>query len=64
MPIIDITLVQGRPDDRIERLIAEVTDAAVRSLDAPRETVRVVVREVPPSRFGVAGRSKAAGGAA
>ncbi len=58
MPIIDITILEGRSYDKKRSLIREVTDAAIRTLDARPETVRVIVREVHPSHFAVAGEPK------
>lgn len=51
MPLIEVTLVEGRPYERLRRLISELTDAAERSLEAPRGSVRVVVREVPATHW-------------
>ena len=59
MPIIDITIVEGRSYEKKEALMREVTEAAVRTLEAPPETVRVMVREIPKSHFSVAGVPKA-----
>lgn len=59
MPIIEVTLIAGRSKEKKEALIAELTDAAVRAVDAPIETVRVILYEVPPEHFGIAGQSKA-----
>lgn len=58
MPIIHVTLVEGRPDAKVEEFIREVAFTAHRVLDAPIETVRVMVHEVPPDRFAVGGRLK------
>ena len=58
MPIIDVSLVAGRPAEMKEALIRELTDAAERVLGAPRATIRVVLREVPPENWGVAGVPK------
>lgn len=54
MPLIEVTLVEGRPYDRVRRLISELTDATERSLDAPRGSIRVVVREVPATHWAAA----------
>jgi 4-oxalocrotonate tautomerase len=51
MPIIEVTLVEGREPDRLRDLITRLTDAAVEAIDAPRESVRVILREVPPTHF-------------
>jgi 4-oxalocrotonate tautomerase len=51
MPVIEVTLVEGREPDRLRDLITRLTDAAVEAIDAPRESVRVILREVPPTHF-------------
>lgn len=58
MPVIDITLLEGRSPDKKRALIKEVTDATVRTLETPPESVRVILREVPPTHFAVAGVPK------
>ncbi|MEH6542981.1 MAG: 2-hydroxymuconate tautomerase [Porticoccaceae bacterium] len=59
MPIIEVTMLEGRSKEQKADLIAELTDAAIRAVDAPRQAVRVILREIPPEHFGVAGKSKA-----
>ncbi|MDE0369225.1 MAG: 2-hydroxymuconate tautomerase family protein [bacterium] len=56
MPIVTVNLMEGRSPEQIENMIAEVSDALVRSLDAPIETVRIMVNEMAPYGFGIAGR--------
>lgn len=57
MPIAHLYILEGRDDDRKERLIAEVTDAIHRALDAPVESVRVIITEMPKAHFGIGGQS-------
>lgn len=57
MPIITIDLLEGRTPEDIEKLIAEVSDAAARSLGAPLETVRVMVKQMAQHEFGIGGRT-------
>ncbi len=57
MPIIEVTLVDGRSPEKKEALIAALTDAVEQSIGAPRESVRVILREIPPAHFAVAGVS-------
>jgi 4-oxalocrotonate tautomerase len=59
MPIVEVTLVEGRSRELKARLIAELTDSVERVLGAPRPSIRVVLREVPPENWGVAGVPKA-----
>jgi 4-oxalocrotonate tautomerase len=60
MPLVQVSLIEGRTAEVGERLIAELTDTIVRVLEAPKESVRVILYEVPAERWGVAGISKAA----
>lgn len=57
MPLAQISILEGRSDEQKRAVIAEVTDALVRSLDAPPENVRVVINEVPKMNWGIAGKS-------
>ncbi|WP_269501850.1 2-hydroxymuconate tautomerase [Burkholderia sp. IMCC1007] len=57
MPIAHLYILEGRDDDKKERLIAEVTEAIHRSLDAPIESVRVIITEMPKGHFGIGGQS-------
>ena len=51
MPIIDVTLTQGRSPEQLRTLIHELTLAAQRAVDAPLTSIRVMVREVPSTHF-------------
>nr|ART36128.1 B169 [uncultured bacterium] len=57
MPIIQAFLLEGRSGEHKANFIASITDAAVTSLGAPRESVRVIITEMPHTDFGVAGQS-------
>lgn len=60
MPILNITLIEGRTQAQKDAMYREVTDAVVRSLGAPAESVRIIVNEIPAGDFAAAGVSKAA----
>ena len=60
MPLLQVSLIEGRTAELEEELIAELTETVVRVLDAPRESVRVILYGVPAEHWGVAGVSKAA----
>lgn len=47
MPMVEVTLAQGRTPEQLRDLIRQLTAGVVGSLDVPLESVRVVVREVP-----------------
>lgn len=51
MPLVEVTLVEGRTPAQLRALITAVTEAVVVSVDAPKPNVRVVVREVPPTHW-------------
>ncbi len=57
IPIAHLYILEGRDDERKERLIAEVTDAIHRAIDAPVESIRVLLVEMPKQHFGIAGQS-------
>jgi 4-oxalocrotonate tautomerase len=51
MPLIEVTLVEGRSPEQLRALISALTRGACESLDAPPGNVRVVVREVPDTHW-------------
>ena len=51
MPLVEVTLVEGRTPKQIRTLIHELTDAVVRALDVPVPSVRVAVRELPTTHW-------------
>ncbi|MET8430940.1 2-hydroxymuconate tautomerase [Nocardia sp. NPDC004860] len=51
MPFIDVTIGLGRSPEQIRALIHELTEAAHRALGAPKENIRVVIREVPETHW-------------
>jgi len=57
MPLINIQIMEGRSDDKIKNLISNVTDTVSETLDSPEENVRVIIREVPKTHWGIGGKS-------
>lgn len=51
MPLVEVTLVEGRSASQLRALISNVTDAVATSVGAPLESIRVVVREVPATHW-------------
>ena len=51
MPLIEVTLVQGRSAQQLRTLISQLTDAVESALQVSRTTIRVVLREVPPTHW-------------
>ena len=59
MPLIQVTMLEGRSPEAKAKLILRLTEATVDAVGAPRESVRVILQEVPPAHWGVGGLSKA-----
>lgn len=57
MPVVQVNMLEGRSDAQKEALIVEITEAMHRAIDAPRESVRVIINEMPKQHFGIGGRS-------
>lgn len=55
MPIINVQILEGRPEEKVRELIANITDTVSTTLDSPQEAVRVIVTEVPKTHWGRAG---------
>ncbi|HZG73925.1 MAG TPA: 4-oxalocrotonate tautomerase [Chondromyces sp.] len=55
MPIINIQILEGRPEEKVSNLIKNVTETVSETLDAPKENIRVIVTEVPKSRWAAGG---------
>ncbi|WP_110929274.1 4-oxalocrotonate tautomerase [Bacillus massiliglaciei] len=62
MPIVNIQILEGRPQEKIEAVIKNVTDVISQTLDAPKENVRVIVTEIPKTHWGAGGVSMKANG--
>lgn len=58
MPLIQVTLIEGRSMDAKAELIRHLTEATVAAIGAPRVSVRVIVQEVPAAHWGVGGVPK------
>jgi 4-oxalocrotonate tautomerase len=58
MPIVQITMIEGRSDEQKQAMYHEITEAIHRTTDTPREAVRIMIYEVPPRHFATAGKSK------
>lgn len=57
MPIAVINIIEGRDDEKKEKLIRNVTKAIEKSLDAPKQSIRVIINEMPKQHYGIAGTS-------
>ncbi|GEL09075.1 2-hydroxymuconate tautomerase [Salisediminibacterium halotolerans] len=55
MPIVNVKMLEGRTDEQKRDLVKKVTDAVTESTGAPAERVSVVIDEMEPAHFGIAG---------
>lgn len=51
MPLVEVTLVEGRSPEQLRALISQLTDAVESAVGAARENIRVVLREVPATHW-------------
>ncbi|GAK14249.1 4-oxalocrotonate tautomerase [Geomicrobium sp. JCM 19039] len=59
MPLIQVSIMEGRSEEKIEKLIHELTKTTAETLGSPIENVRVLVNEMPTTHWGIAGESVA-----
>lgn len=57
MPIIHIEIVEGRTEEKIQKMMTEVTDAVERTLACSRQNIRVIVTEIPKNHFAIGGKT-------
>ncbi|WP_102027625.1 4-oxalocrotonate tautomerase [Salirhabdus sp. Marseille-P4669] len=58
MPIIHVQMMEGRPVEKIEEVIQNITNTVSETLHAPKENVRVLVTEIPKTHWGIGGVPK------
>lgn len=58
MPIVNVKLLEGRSDNQLKALVSEVTQAVEKTTGANKEAVQVIIEEMKPTHFGVAGVRK------
>jgi len=55
MPIIQVYIAEGRTVDQKVAAMGAITDVVVRTLDVRPEQVRILINEVNPENFAIAG---------
>jgi 4-oxalocrotonate tautomerase len=55
MPLIQVNILEGRPPEKITELISNITDTVSETLGAPKQSVRVLVTEMPKTHWGIGG---------
>ena len=56
MPLVSINIMEGRPPEKIEKMITAVSEAIAESLEAPIASVRSKVNEMHEHQYGVGGK--------
>jgi 4-oxalocrotonate tautomerase len=59
MPLIQVTIIEGRTVEQKNSFFEKVTAVAVETLNVKEAQVRVVINEVPPTHWAIGGVSKA-----
>lgn len=58
MPLVQVTILEGRDAETKRALLHELTEAVVRATGAPRASVRVLLHELPAAHWAVGGVPK------
>jgi 4-oxalocrotonate tautomerase len=56
MPLVSINIMEGRPPEKVEKMIVAVSEAIADSLEAPIASVRIMVNEMHEHQYGVGGK--------
>ncbi|OPX11911.1 tautomerase family protein [Mycobacterium sp. AT1] len=51
MPLVEVTLAEGRSADQVRAMMREVHEAVLRTVNTKSEHIRVIVREVPRTHW-------------
>lgn len=62
MPIMHVTILEGRSQEQKEAFFKGVTEVASQTLDVPASAVRVILNEVPKEHFAAGGIPKSKSG--
>jgi 4-oxalocrotonate tautomerase len=55
MPLIEVTIAEGRTDEQKKALLTAVTNAVHETIDAPIDSIRVWISEMRPTHYMAAG---------
>ncbi|MGP3534184.1 tautomerase family protein [Microbacterium sp. RD1] len=51
MPLVEVTLSDGRDPEQLRTLLGAIHDAVHQSIGAPEASIRVILREVPAEHW-------------
>jgi len=55
MPYVTVKMIEGRTTEQKRALVAEVTEAVAKTVNAPKENITVFIEEMSKENYGVAG---------
>lgn len=58
MPYVHIELIEGRTQEQLTKMMEEVTEAISKNVNAPKESIHVIVTELVKGRVAQAGEWK------
>ncbi|RPJ33476.1 MAG: 4-oxalocrotonate tautomerase [Deltaproteobacteria bacterium] len=58
MPIIQVHMLEGRTQELKKKLVANMTEAVVKSLGVKPEDVRIILMDMAKSNYSIAGVMK------
>ncbi|HWR30985.1 MAG TPA: 2-hydroxymuconate tautomerase [Negativicutes bacterium] len=56
MPVVQIDLLEGRTLEQKRAMVAKVTEAITETAKCPADAVTIIIREMPPTHLGKAGK--------
>lgn len=59
MPIVQIDMLEGRTVEQKRQLVRKVTEAIVSTANCPAEAVTIIIRDMPTTNLGKAGKLRA-----
>ncbi|MEQ8166194.1 MAG: 2-hydroxymuconate tautomerase [Alphaproteobacteria bacterium] len=62
MPIIEVNMLEGRTDEQKRAMVSSMTEAVIKSLDVPPQSVRIMIREMEPRHYAIGGVMRDASG--
>ncbi len=55
MPIITVSILEGRTAEQKRALVENITQAVVAAIAAPPEDVRIIINDMKPENYAIAG---------
>ena len=56
MPIVQIDMLEGRTLEQKREMVKKMTEAIVETANCPAEAVTIIIRDMPPTHLGKAGK--------